>query len=383
MIEIQNPWWIDDKWYKKDKHIKEWSNQEIKWFPKWIESINLNAFSLNFVYGPRQVGKTTGIKLLIKNLIEKGYDPKKITYLNLDFIRENNFLNILLNIIKEKEKGIIVLDEFSNLSKDAYRKLKGLIDQGYLENFSLILLGSCSLELLKIKESFIGRRGKGKDVEVLPLSFKEYFEIFKPKSEIRILKLFDKYLENGGFPRIINNDLQFFYEFIGEIKRDVEKINKNYKTFFSVIYNLLRIGVNRFDFSKLASEIGLSRPTTEDYIKIIENLFIGKIIYWKDINKNVINFRKEKKIMFRDPGIVKAFSLYFDYLIDKSFILEWVVQEHVFRENKEINYYYTENYEIDVVSKDLKLEIKTNKKVKRKDVLSLSKEEIPFFLLKV
>ena len=66
MLEDLNPWWFYDKWEKEDVSMQSWKSNEIKWIPGWIKEISLKPFSLNFVIGPRQVGKTTGIKFLIK-----------------------------------------------------------------------------------------------------------------------------------------------------------------------------------------------------------------------------------------------------------------------------------------------------------------------------
>lgn len=57
---------------------------KIRWVPSWIEEISLKPFSLNFVIGPRQVGKTTGLKILISKLLENR-DPKEVVYFNCDF----------------------------------------------------------------------------------------------------------------------------------------------------------------------------------------------------------------------------------------------------------------------------------------------------------
>jgi len=45
----------------------------------------LTAPSLNFVYGPRQTGKTTGIKLLIRELL-RSRPPDSVAYLDLDIL---------------------------------------------------------------------------------------------------------------------------------------------------------------------------------------------------------------------------------------------------------------------------------------------------------
>ena len=37
-------------------------DSKIKWVPEIINDVSLEPFSLNFIFGPRQVGKTTLIK---------------------------------------------------------------------------------------------------------------------------------------------------------------------------------------------------------------------------------------------------------------------------------------------------------------------------------
>ena len=51
--------------------MEKWRNVSVRWVPKWINNVSLKPFSLNFIIGPRQVGKTTGVKLLIDKLTKK------------------------------------------------------------------------------------------------------------------------------------------------------------------------------------------------------------------------------------------------------------------------------------------------------------------------
>lgn len=86
-INKLNPWWFFKDWDKYDKNLSEWENQKVKWIPEWINDVSLKPSSLNFIYGPRQTGKTTGVKLLIKKLIEEERkDPSTLFYLNLDHV---------------------------------------------------------------------------------------------------------------------------------------------------------------------------------------------------------------------------------------------------------------------------------------------------------
>lgn len=90
----------------------------------------------------------------------------------------------------------------------------------------MIITGSSSIELLKEKERFPGRRGNGQDYLLLPLSFQEYTSLFLKDLVIssfnssltveqiiqpnliyknRIQALFQDYLKTGGFPIPIQN----------------------------------------------------------------------------------------------------------------------------------------------------------------------------------
>jgi predicted AAA+ superfamily ATPase len=47
---------------KNDPDLRKWLDGKIKWVPEIINEVSLEPFSLNFISGPRQVGKTTLIK---------------------------------------------------------------------------------------------------------------------------------------------------------------------------------------------------------------------------------------------------------------------------------------------------------------------------------
>ena len=203
-LEILNPWWYEEKWEKEDKHLKEWEQEEIKWIPKWIDQISLKHFSLNFVIGPRQVGKTTGLKFLIKNLIEKGTNQKEIVYLDVGLISDlTRFREILFSFKKER---YIFLDEVTSL-KDWHRILRGAIDTGIFKDKVIIASGSATIKLKKHAELFPGRKGKGKIIEVMPLSFPEFLRVInknKTLTNSKMQEIFKSYKLCGGFPNAIN-----------------------------------------------------------------------------------------------------------------------------------------------------------------------------------
>ncbi|BCU66797.1 hypothetical protein HS7_02340 [Sulfolobales archaeon HS-7] len=82
----ENIWWRGKDYINEDVEIKKRNSAKFKWIPKEMNKVSLQPFSLNFIVGPRQVGKTTFMKLLIKKLLESNYNPLSIFYCNCDIV---------------------------------------------------------------------------------------------------------------------------------------------------------------------------------------------------------------------------------------------------------------------------------------------------------
>ncbi len=114
LIEDQNPWWSG----LEDPHLRRLAFLRYRVRPNWLDKISLKPFSLNFVLGPRQVGKTTGIKILIDQLAKK--DPYSVLYLNCEiFSSFKELLYSLRDYLKLKERNglktsYIFLDEVTS-----------------------------------------------------------------------------------------------------------------------------------------------------------------------------------------------------------------------------------------------------------------------------
>jgi predicted AAA+ superfamily ATPase len=376
-LEILNPWWFKEK----DNDLEKWEIQKIKWIPKWLNDISLKAFSLNFIIGPRQVGKTTGIKLLIKKLIDNGIKEDKIVYLNTELFPDIEKFQETLISISKKDFNFIFIDEVTSL-ENWWKPLKGLIDAGVFKNSSIIVSGSMSLKLKKQAELFPGRIGKGKIIEVMPLSFNELINILNLKKISEIKEAFKIYKKYGGFPASLNYRENFYSEWIKALESDILKIGLSLKTSYQIFSSLLNKLPSALSYQSIASDIGISYKTVAEYLENFENLFILKLAYWKENKK--ISFKKEKKIFFRDPFILHAISFWTKEKFLDSVIYENIIQEHLFRKFKEI-YYYRNKFEIDCIAGDLKIEIKAGKPHRKypKNVIILDEEDIPEFILKL
>ncbi|MGC9105606.1 MAG: ATP-binding protein [Thermoprotei archaeon] len=386
-----NPWWYSERW--KDRHLAEWESQKVRWRPSWIDEVSLEPFSLNFVYGPRQTGKTTGLKILIKELIERGRDPQSIFYLDLDYVASfREFREILEDYVREKRKrglngAVLILDEVTSV-RDWWKIVKFYVDQGELLKDVVIVSGSSSLGVVKAVERFPGRTGKGKEVLVLPLSFPEYVRVknHEPGEALGdphlIFALFEEYKARGGFPKSINGHPDAEEAVVKGLASEVYKAGKSLRHVQDVLGSVMDKIPSPFSYNAIASDVGVSHLTVQEYLEFLEDVFVLKLAFLKA--GNVVQTRREKKAFFRDPFLYRALASWLNREVNEDALLEHVVQEHLYRAFGEV-YYFKNDHEIDAIAGGLKVEVKKRRphRAYHKGVEVLSEEEVPGFLLRL
>ena len=82
----QNPWWRNSESIYLDKHILEFEKNEVKWNPRIRHYFDLESHLIYTLRGPRQVGKTTLMKQIIREMLEKGVSPRRLFYYTCDLI---------------------------------------------------------------------------------------------------------------------------------------------------------------------------------------------------------------------------------------------------------------------------------------------------------
>ncbi|BFH72183.1 ATP-binding protein [Sulfurisphaera javensis] len=391
-LNKMNPWWFYSSWEDKDEDLSKWESQKYKWYPSWISFISLKPYSLNFVYGPRQVGKTTGLKILIKSLLQQGVNPESVVYFDLDIVASlQEFRRILEGIISRKrgrsETFYVFLDEVTSV-KDWCRVLKFFIDHGEFKNDVIVVTGSSSIGITKAPERFPGRKGFGKEVLVLPLSFQEFIKVKGYKredvlyDEFLAQKLFTEYKEKGGFPKSINDNPDANKSLIDGIISEIYKHSRDLRIIQDIISSLMEKIPSALSYNSIANDIGVSHNTVSEYLDFLSDLFLIGIAYWYSEGK--VDKKKEKKVFFRDPFILHSLSLWVNKKFDESALLENIVQEHLFRKFGEV-YYFKNNSEIDVIAGEYKIEIKKSRSRRGypKGVRIISEEEIPRLLLEI
>jgi len=408
-MERYNPWWVGEQ----DENFQKWQQKPIKWVPELINKISLQPFSLHFLTGPRQVGKTTTLKILIHNLLEEGEDPHALFYYPCDELENFQELGDILDAfhsslsVRKVSKSIIILDEITFV-KEWWRAIKARIDRNQYKKSILIITGSSSIELLKEKERFPGRRGNGEDFILLPLDFQEYASLFlndlvvstlDSSSTIekilqpnliyknRIQLLFQDYLKTGGFPIPIQNYVKTKKIFpstkktyLDWIRGDLLQLKKN-NSFMKEIFKYL--------LETRASPISWLSISKSTSINSLEELHLINILYLISPEKQ-IRYRKNKKIHFIDPFIVDILAEYTNSNVLEENLVESVVASHFCRIFP--TYYWKNRSEVDIVSliEDVLVgfEVKWGPKRWKKPLhlkkcYILEKEYLPLFLASV
>ncbi|MCD6491078.1 MAG: ATP-binding protein [Candidatus Njordarchaeia archaeon] len=413
-MEEYNPWWFGEEHFK----FSEWKSYRIKWIPEILKRFHTEGFSLNFLIGPRQIGKTMSIILFIHTILLRKYKPESIFYYSCDELTDFRELGEILdnyyNYRKSMNvrKSIIFLDEVTFV-EEWWRALKSRIDQGLFKNDVIYVSGSASIELISGKERFPGRRGYGRDYYMFPMDFSEYlrvlhkvpivaqkFDLEKLEEIIdvnrifkeKIFDIFQRYLVTGGFPLAIRE----FYEngritsayktYIDWLKSDITKSKRNERLVKEILSLIIRARLSPVSWNRISKEVSASSPNTvRDYIEFLENLFVLKVVPYIDLSGRIM-YRKRKKIHIVDPFLYNTISRFVKEKVYEDQVVESVVVSHLSRIFDV--YYWKNSKEIDsIIKQNSKLfgfEVKWSfKPYDRRypiKTMVLDKEKIPLLL---
>jgi len=349
---------------------------------KILEKIELflHTEDILLFYWARQVWKTSLMKYIMENYFKDNslfFDLENTEYLDLI----NKWPNLFIEYIKtyhswlENDKITIFIDEVQYLENPT-NFLKYIHDN--YKNIKFIVSWSSTFEIRwKLRDSLVWRMIK---FDIYPLSFEEFL-VFRWKDNLASIIWKEVKFD------IINNELRFFYEEyakfwwypkvvlsnsvevkqeylkqiydtyiekdikdIGKIK-EVLKFNKLLKVLANQVWNLM-------NNSELANTVWVTIKTINEWIFLLENTFVIKIITPFSTNLRW-ELTKMPKIFFVDNGIKNY--------IDSNFDLTWNSFENIFFNSitnaykfEKINFYRTQDkkeidFILDFESYELKL----------------------------
>lgn len=294
--------------------------------------------------GPRQVGKTTLLKMLEDCAKQKGHSTVFFDLEQPQVLANFNRPDKEIVQMISGSSEIVFIDEFQYV-RNISKIFKAIFDSK--KKIKIFCSGSSSLEIHKhIKESLAGRRFL---YRIYPL---EYTEIRNSYSNLA----FEDYLRFGGMPGLTHTDSeerkqQILNELVGSyILKDIKSLIKeeNIRAFNHLLYLLAQNQGSTVSVHSLSAEIGLSSKAINHYLDILEQTYVNYRIY--SYSKNLGNeLKKSCKTYLYDLGVrnmlLKDFST-IDTRPDKGIILESFVflkLQAMLSPNMEIKFWRTKD----------------------------------------
>ncbi len=262
---------------------------------------NLFDGKIIVIYGARQVGKTTLLKVL-----QEQYSNKKSLFINCDEEdSRNNLYNTTSTHLQNLFDGydIVFIDEAQRV-KNIGLTLKIAIDAMPKKQF--IVTGSSSFDLAnEINEPLTGRKY---EFYLHPFSINEITHDLSPFEQNRLLST---WLTFGLYPDVINkpNKAEFVLNNLiqGTLYKDVLEYQniKRSELLFKLLQALaFQIG-QEVSYNELARLLKTNKATIERYVHLLEESFI--VYRLKPFSRNLRNeLKKLRKIYFYDVGVRNA-----------------------------------------------------------------------------
>jgi len=264
------------------------------YIPRIIEPDIRSALQHNpavAILGPRQCGKSTLVKHLLRN-------EEKSLYLDLERPSDQQKLVDPEWFLSTQSQKLVCLDEVQRMP-EIFPLLRSLIDEQGRKGM-YVILGSASHDL--IRQSSESLAGRIHFHRLTPFLF----------SEVQHHVDLETYLSRGGFPRSIladEEDVSFRWreDFISTfLERDLLQFAGFTPIMMRRLWQMLaHLNGQTANYSKLGDALGISHTTVRKYIDLLEGTFMLTQLpaYYANTKKRLI---KSPKVYLSDTGIVAA-----------------------------------------------------------------------------
>ncbi len=348
--------------------------------PKYLSAIekSVKAVPVTVLVGARQVGKTSLLKLYVRNQKNYLWLDGQLPDTQLAFGSYNSALQFLKLHLNDSVTGLVVIDEF-HFIPEISSILKALVDNH--PGLKFLCSGSSSIEIFsQIQESLAGRI---RFINVFSLSFEEYlkflddslfqeYQKYDLNTEFEVIRTeikqaFEDFLLYGGLPAVVlarevEEKIQRLYDIYSTyLLKDVKHFVKFEDSVrFNKLISLLAVQTaNLLNISNLSKDCSLPYHRTREYVSLLEQMFIIKLVSPFYVNRqNVV--KKIPKVFFLDLGLrnilVKDFRS-LDVRQDKGALYENFVFLELLKnlpDYAEIYFYRTKDKaEVDFIIRDM------------------------------
>lgn len=318
---------------------------------------------IKVIAGVRRCGKSTLFELYIDYLRKMGTEDNQIISINLEDLENADLLDYkaLYNHIKDK----LVPDKMNYVFIDEVQKCVGFekaVDSLFIKkNCDVYITGSNAYLLSGELATLLS--GRYIRIDMLPFSFKEYYEATKESGKSK-QELFDAYLRYGSFPYVayLENDEKIISQYIEGVYNTIlikdvatrEKIND-----ITVLENILKtvassigspISTKKISDTLVSSGRKISPNTVESYLRALADSYILYNAARYDIKGRQF-LKTLGKYYFADTGIR-------NHIINQSakdlgHLLENVVYLELLRRKNRVNIGKLAEKEVDFVATNM------------------------------
>lgn len=349
-ILAQNPWWRGPGWTADDRQLARLAGQPVRLPATVVGAIDLTRAGIHVLRGPRQVGKSTDLKLLVQRALTEGHAPRSVVYLTLDLIEGEPHAELARTIVRAKAlarhsgPGIVLLDEVTGVSR-WQTAVKAVWDDGTIGDDVVVCTGSSAIDLQRgAAERLPGRRGAGADHLVLPHTFASFARAIdasippSPRLGVAGMRTSDGeaalhegrlhaislrealalYLRFGGLPAAVAEaatggaepSVQVTRVLYDSLVKEVQRRGASVAATRALLERVLRSLGSRTDWSRMARAMDVplgrrggapSHHTLRDYIEFLAGGYFLFILYFWRASSQTNNLSTEKKIFFADP----------------------------------------------------------------------------------
>lgn len=351
----------------RDPKIIQWTKSAARYDPPLRTKIEYDFAPDNTVVytlrGPRQTGKTTLVKLQIRELLNRDVCPWNIFYYSFDLVQTpesmtrtiREYLNVSDKIRDKHRRTYLFLDELTSIT-EWQRGIKWLVDIGDLYNCTVLVTGSRAIDILRGADALPGRRGRTSsplDHILYPMSFAQFVQLrddtvakflngqgffqsgFKKtmfanitcgrKTEVqeilykrfgdRLDAYFYEYLMCGGTPQVAANMItsgqipdHLFDMYMGSFRADWDAGKRDELSSFgrAICDNLC----SAVSWDNLNEQVKLgSRRKAEEYTLLLKHTSLVNVVQRYGERDNKAMPHKNKKIYFNDSFYFHIFNI--------------------------------------------------------------------------
>lgn len=349
-----NPWWSKSAWEGDDPHLRRLEASPLRLPAPQVDEIALDAPAVHVLRGPRQVGKSTDLKLLVRRALLSGTHARDIVYLSFDLLEGQPPTALVESVNRAIELGggrgprTLLLDEVTAAGR-WQTAVKALWDEGRIDRDVVVCTGSSAVDLAEgTAERLPGRRGAGRDFLVLPQGFASFAralddsvpaglgltvaEIISAEGQQalrdarvhlpRLQSALERYLRFGGLPAAVAeaaNGSPGPSESVrgvlwDSIVREVQGRGASVPAVQALFERVMRSLGSKVSWSKMAREMGVplgarrrggsgrtDPRTLQSYVEFLASNYFALVLYFWKPDSGSGDIAKDKKVYFGDP----------------------------------------------------------------------------------